>query len=209
MTIHRFAVDTNQPDPGKFTSVLESFRSDVEQRHTKIALHDDESSDIKLARQLADEIIHVSGAEIEVYLRTDNADNDSVWDADADPTYWQPISMKAYFKPSPIELELKKWGADLENHREEVIFSHRQLYHETNERMLRIGDVLKLPYNSATINPTTYRITNATPSGNFRYVWLYFTCQVEVLTADITVRPKEDMPEEEPVKTGGVYRESI
>ena len=93
MTIHRFAIDTGQLSPGKFTSVLESSRSDVEQRHTKIALHDEESADIRYARQLADEIIHVSGAEIEVYLRTDNADNDSVWDADADPTYWQPILM--------------------------------------------------------------------------------------------------------------------
>ena len=50
---------------------------------------------------------------------------------------------------------------------------------------------------------------NATPSGNFRYIWLYFTCQVEILTADITVRPEEDMPTEEHVRTNGVYRESI
>jgi hypothetical protein len=208
MTIHRFAIDTGQLTPGKFASVWESMRSDSEQRHTKIALHDEDSPDIKMARQLADEIIHISGAEIEVYLRTDNNDNDEVFDEDADPTYWEPVPMKAYFKPQPIELELKKWGADMENHREEIIFSHRQLYAEFGERMLRTGDVLRIPYNAAAINPTTYRVTNATPSGNFRYIWLYFTCQVEVLTADITVRPKEDMPVEEHIRTGDAYRES-
>ncbi len=208
MTIHRFAVDTGQLSD-KFTSVLPSMRTDVEQRHTKIALHDEESADIRLARSLADEMINVSGAEIQLYLRTDNADNDNVWDEDANPTYWDSIPIKAFFKPEPIEIELKKWGVDLENNRTEVVFSHRQLYEEFGERMLRIGDVLHLPYNAANINPEYYRIVNATPSGNFRYVWLYFTCQVEVLTADITVRPKEDMPVEEHIRSGGAYLESL
>ena len=77
--------------------------------------------------------------------------------------------------------------------------------------MLRTGDVVQLPYNAATmaLNPKNYRILNATPSGNFRYNWLYLTCQLETLTADIAVRPEEDMPAEEPIRTGGQYRESI
>jgi len=209
MTIHRFAVETGQVSSGKFSSVWESMRSDVAQRHTQVALHDEGSADVKLARQLADEVINVSGAEIELYLRTDNNDTDDVFDEDADVTYWEPIPMKAFFKPSPVELELKKWGADIENHREEITFSHRQLYSEFDARMLRTGDVIRIPYNAAAINPVTYRVTNATPSGNFRYIWLYFTCQVEVLTADITVRPREDMPIEEHVRSGDAYRESI
>jgi hypothetical protein len=209
MTIHRFAVDTGQINPGVFDSVWESYRSETEQRHTKIAIHDTEVADIKLARQLADEIIHVSGAEIKVFLRTDNADHDDVFDEDADPTYWNPMPMKAFFKPAAIEIELKKWGADMETHRTEVSFSHRQLYTKFGNRMLRSGDVLQLPYNAAAISPKNFRIINATPSGNFRYIWLYYTCQVEVLTADITVRTEEDMPQEESLKTGGVYRESI
>ena len=209
MTIHRFAINTGQSGPGKFSSVLSSIRTDVEQRHTPVALHDEESADIRLARSLADEMINVSGAEIQLYLRTDNADNDAVWDADADPTYWSSIPIKAFFKPAPLEMELKKWGVDLENNRTEVVFSHRQLYELFNDRMLRTGDVLHLPYNAASVNPDYYRIVNATPSGNFRYIWLYFTCQVEVLTADITVRPREDMPVEEHIRSGGAYLESL
>lgn len=209
MPIHRFAVDTGEISPDIFTSVWESYRTEAEQRHTQIAIHDPSTGDVKLARQLADEMIHVSGAEVQVYLRTNNEDFDHVLDADADPTYWNPVSMKAFFKPAPVEVELTKWGADVGENRIEVIFSHRQLYEKFGDRMLRVGDVLTLPYNAAAINPTNYRITNATPSGNFRYIWLYLTCQVEVLTADITVRPKNDMPVEEQVKTNGVYRESI
>lgn len=209
MTIHRFAVDTGQISPGTFDAVWQSYRTEAEQRHTKIALHDVEVADIKLARQLADEIINVSGAEMQVYLRTDNNDNDDVWDEDADPTYWNPVPMKAYFKPAPVEVQLEKWGADMGEHRTEVVFSHRQLYEKFQKRMLRPGDVIQLPYNAAAINPKNFRITNATPSGNFRYIWLYYTCQVEILTADITVRPQEDMPTEEHLRTNGVYRESI
>lgn len=209
MTIHRFSVNTGDINPGVFDSVWESNRTEIEQRHTKIALHDTEVADIKLVRQLADEIIHVSGAEIKVFLRTDNEDHDDIWDEDADLTYWNPVSMKAFFKPAAIEIELEKWGADMATHSTEVAFSHRQLHAEFGDRMLRIGDVLQLPYNAAAISPKNFRITNATPSGNYRYIWLYYTCQVEVLTADITVRTEEDMPAEEHLKTGGVYRESI
>lgn len=209
MGLHNFAINTGQVSPDKFNSVLETYRSDTEQRHTPIALHDETSADIRLARQLADEMINVSGAEIMAYLRTDNADHDSVWDEDADPTYWAPVSMKAFFKPEPLQAELQLWGIDTPN-KTEVIFSHRQVIELFGERMLRAGDVLQLPYNAAGNSPKNYRILNATPTGNFRYTWLYLTCQVETLTADITVRVEDDMPAvDEPVITGGTYRESI
>lgn len=208
MGIYNFAVNTGDISPDKFHSVLHSNRTISQQRHTPLAIHDGEAPEIKLARQLADEMIYVSGAEVRVFTRTDNNDYDNVWDEDADPTYWQPIDMKAFFVPQPIEAELQNWGVDTPN-RTEVMFSHRQVIEECGERMLRTGDVIQLPYNSAVIQPKNYRIINTTPTGNFRYVWLYLTCQVETLTADITVRVEEDMPDEEPFQSGGVYRESL
>ncbi len=213
MPIYRFGITTDHVLEGDlFDRVHESYRSDVEQRHTPIALHDPESNDLQLARQLADEMINVSGAEVTVYVRTENADHDKTFDEDPDPTYWNPVKMKAFFKPQPLEAELKKWGVEIIN-KTEVVFSHLQLFREFGERMLRIGDVIQLPYNAATIalSPKNYRITNSTPSGNFRYNWLYFTCQVEVLTADITVRPPDDkaMFEEERLRSNDVYRESL
>lgn len=208
MSIHRFAIDTGQTSPGLFNSIWESYRSDVEQRHTPIAIHDPESRDIRVARMLAREMINVSGAEIKLYVRTDNADYDTVWDEDPDPTYWAPLSLKAFFKPEPVQTELTKWGADTVN-RTEVIFDHHQIYDLLGERMLRVGDVIQLPYNAAAINPRNYRVVNATPSGNFRYTWLYLTCQVETLTADVAVRPENDMPIGDDQQSNGVYRESI
>mgnify|MGYP003645841497 CR=1 FL=1 len=210
MPIHNFAVDTGQISPAKFDTILTSFRSDVEQRHTPVALHDPESADVRMARSQAREIINVSGAEVTVYMRTDNADFDSVWDEDADPTYWNPVKIKGYFKPQPLEAELKQWGAEVVN-KTEIVFDHFSIHQLTGERMLRAGDVIQLPYNAATtaLNPKNYRILNVTPSGNFRYNWLYLTCQLETLTADITVRPEEDMPIGEVTKTGGQYRESL
>jgi hypothetical protein len=206
--IHQFAQDTGGVSADRFSSILKSFRSDVERRNSPIQIHNPENADLKLARLLADEQINISGAEIKVYIRTDNADYDEVWDEDADPTYWNPEFMKAYFKPQPIEVELAKWGADTKN-KTEAIFSHVQVYNQFGERMLRTGDVLQLPYNAAAISPKNFRIINATPSGNFRYHWLYLTCTVETLTADITIRPEEDMPSEERMKTNGRYVEGL
>lgn len=207
---YRFAVDTGQVSPDQFDVILQSFRTDVQQRHTPIALHDDESPDIRYARLLVDEIINVSGAEVKVFTRTENADFDSVWDEDPDPTYWGAVYLKAFFKPQPLEAELKKWGAEVVN-KTEVVFSHHQLHQRFGDRMLRVGDVIQLPHNAATqaIAPKNYRVLNGSPSGNFRYTWLYFTCAVETLTADVTVRPEEDVPSEEQIRAGGQYRESL
>lgn len=206
--IHRFSQDTGEIDADKFNTILISHRSEIERRHTPVQIHDPESADLKLARLLANEQINVAGAEIKVFIRTDNADYDTVWDEDPDPTYWNPSYIKAYFKPMPLEAELQKWGVDTKN-RSEVTFSHHQLNEQFGNRMLRVGDVVQLPYNAAAIAPKNFRITNATPSGNFRYHWLYLTCSVETLTADITVRPEQDMPEDERMRTSGKYFESL
>ncbi len=212
--IHRFGYTADHVAEGDlFTPVHPDFRSEVEQRHTPIALHDPESNDLKLARKMADEMINISGAEVKVYIRTNNADYDHVWESDPDPTYWNCVPMKAFFKPQPLEAELKKWGSEIVN-KAEVVFSHRQIYQEFGERMLRTGDVIQLPHNAATVAlaPKNFRVINASPTGNFRYNWLYVTCMVEVLTADMTVRPPDEdpMPQgDEDMKSGGAYRESL
>jgi len=208
--IHRFGANPGQLPIDTFDNVLASFRSDSDQLNSKIALDDPDNPDIKLARTLANEQINISGANVVVYIRTENADVDLVWDEDPDPTYWEPIPMKAYFKPAPLELELKKWGAEI-NNKTDVVFSHFQLFEQFGERMLRQGDVIRLPFNAAMpqLNPNNFEVLNGSPTGNFRYNWMYFTCQVETLLADVTVRPEEDMPEDEPLPTTGMFRESL
>lgn len=209
MGSYDFAVNTGQVSPDRFSTILASNRSDGEQRNSPLSIHNEESADIRLARSLANEMINVSGAEVKVYARTDNHDYDNVHDADPDPTYWSPIYIKAFFKPEPIQVELKEWGVEAVN-TTEVVFSHHQIYEHLQERMLRQGDIIQLPYNAASISPKNFRVLNATPSGNFRYTWLYLTCQVQTLTADITVRVNDDndMSINNNENDGG-YRESI
>lgn len=204
---HRFG-EIQGVDISNYDSVFESMRSDIDRTHSSLAIHDPESNDLKTARQLADEVINISGAMLKVFLRTDNADYDAVWDEDPDPTYWTPLSIKGFFKPNAIEAELERWGVDVKN-KVEVTFSHRQLYELVGERMLRPGDVIQIPFNSIPISLKNYRVTNATPTGNFRYNWLYYMCQSELLTADITVRPDQDMPIDEPLPNGAMFRESL
>lgn len=211
MPLHSFSVDLDQNGINTLVDVHPSFRSDVEQRYTPLAVHNIDSADIRMARLQADEIINVSGGEVYVYVRTDNADHDAVWDEDADPTYWNKVSMKAYFKPAPLEAEMKKWGVDTLN-KMEIIFSHRQLYEQFGERMIRPGDVIKVQYNAiGAHNPKHYRVLNAAPSGNHRYIWLYYTCHAETLAVDINVRPTdaEPLPPQYDLETNGTFRESL
>ncbi len=207
MSLKRVSDVDDIPD---FMSVAADFRSDSEQFNSPLSLFANEAPDLKMARKLVDESININGAVVNIYLRTDNADYNDVWDEDADPTYWNPFKIKGFFKPSALDLELKKSGVDIEN-KMEISFSHRQIYIACRERMLRVGDVVKVPFNGAQkdIAPKFYRVVNASPSGNFRYNWLYITCKLESLTGDITVRPIKDVISDEDVlKTNGAYRES-
>jgi len=203
MTIHRFAIEQTIDH----SLIHEDQRSDIDQRHTALSLYDTESNDVKLARKMADEAINVSGAEVKLYIRTDNQDYDPVWDSDPDPTYWKPYYLKGFFKPSQLEAELNKWGVNVIN-KIEIVFSFRTIYMQFLERMIRTGDVVQIQYNSSGINPKSYRVVNATPTGNFRYTWLYFTCQCEILTADVTVRPEDDLKVINDDDTRGTYYES-
>ena len=203
--IYSFGSDSEYTN---YTETVESNRSDVSQNSSMLSLWNPDAPSIKLARAKAEEIISISGAEMRIFTRTDNADYDAVWDEDPDPTYWKPFNIKGVFKPKPIEIELKAWGADSVN-RLEVTFSHMQIYNQLGARMLRTGDVIQVPYNSTPITPKNFRVINATPSGMFRFIWLYITCQCEALTADVTVRPEDDLMEQQQIDSGARYRESI
>lgn len=196
--IYSFGADNNNGQP----LGTNSFRSDIEQNEPLLQLQNSESADIATADRLAREVLNISGANVKIYIRTENGDYDSVWDEDADPTYYPAKNIRAYFKPQPMEVELKRWGIDAPN-KTEIVMSASDLKQSFGNRMLRSGDVVELPYNNpanfgvaGALNPKFYRITNATPSGNYRYQWIYYTCSVETLPADTTVRVINDMPDE-------------
>lgn len=208
MAVFNFGTSIGMSDTD-FSAAMSDYRSDSEQANPSLSVYNPDAPEIATARTLADEMINISGAPVRIYLRTNNGDYDYVWEEDPDPTYWNPINVKGFYKPAPLEMELKKWGVDTLN-RSEITFSHRQIFELCGERMLRTGDVVELNYNSAnkSLNPKHYRIVNATPSGNFRYVWLYMTCNIETLAADVAVKPADDIGINDDQMEQG-YRESI
>lgn len=172
-------------------SIAPSNRTDMEITHSPLSIYNINNDDIKNARRHAAEMINISGAMVNLYIRTDNNTIDDVWDEEPDPVYWNKVQIKAYFKPQPFELELKLWGIDNRN-RTEIVFNYLEIYELYNDRLLRPGDVVQLPYNHLN-GPRNYKINNVSPSGNFRYTWLYLNCVAELLNADVAIRPEQDI----------------
>ena len=121
------------------------------------------------------------------------------WDEDPDPALKNGIKMKGYFIPEPAAAQLTKWGLDIQA-KPALIFSRAVLFKQFGRRMVRPGDIIRAPYNS--LHPiqisnqdysreasmSLFRITNVSDTGNFRYRWLYFRCDMQLLTGDKSVR---------------------
>ena len=156
---------------------------DIQQTNPLIQIHNPDSPDLAFAAKIAQELVNISGAEVKVYARTNSESYDEVYEEDPDPTYKRPKTLKAYFVPQPLAAQLTPWGVDVEN-QTTVVFNKDAVYNEFGERMIRIGDIIELPYNASTIKPDRYRVLNAFDSSNFRYSWLYWSCKVENITDD-------------------------
>lgn len=182
---------------GQITDPIDNFsknpstRTEEERQFSPLSIYNVGNQDIQDARRYAGEMINISGALVNLYIRTDNNTIDDVWDEEPDPTYWNKLILKAYFKPQPFELELKLWGIDNRN-RTEIVFNYLEIYDHFGDRLLRPGDVVQLPYNHIG-GPKNYKINNVSPHGNFRYTWLYLNCVAEVLNADMAIRPEQDI----------------
>lgn len=185
--IYRFSRIITSPETHVVGQKNVGFRSDVEREFPLIQLHDPDSPDIAFAINIAEEMINISGALVEVYQRTDNNSYDDVWEEDPDPTYKSGVKLKGYFVPQPIAVQLTPWGLDAPN-QTTIMFSRKRILQEFGEkRMIRAGDIIQLPYDGALLRPQRYRVLNSADAGNFRYTWLYFSCIVESITDDETL----------------------
>lgn len=193
MGIHNFSTKQEYISIDK----LPDHRSDDERFFSPLATYNHDSADIAYAERLAEEIVNLSGAWVTVFLRTDNASADEVWEEDPDPTYRSGVLMKGFFAPEPANLELTKWGIDSPN-KSTIIFSRAALYKSFGDRLIRPGDIIEAPHNTMTqaATPTPYessdkfdryRVLNGVDSGNFKYRWLYWNCVTELITGDATI----------------------
>ena len=162
-----------------------SFRSDVEQHEPLLKVHDPQSNDMAFAMRVAREIIYISGADVYIYPRTPNS-YDNVWEEDADPTYLNRKTLKAYFAPQPTQKQLTPWGVDIEN-KTTVIFFREDVIKTFGQRMIIEDDIIELPFNTSRQKLDKFRVLNAFDSGQYRYTWLYYSCLVENITNDVAV----------------------
>jgi hypothetical protein len=177
------------------TNPITDFRSDVAKSNPLFQAFDEESPDISTVKQIALEMIQINGAPVKVHIRTDNADHDRVFDEDADPTYWAPFDIKGFFVPNPMEYELTLWGVDSPN-KTVIVFALSQVAEKFPNRLFRPGDLIELPYDSASQQkPKYFMIDNAQETGNFRYSWLYLTCQTTLVVGDVNILPPNDAVE--------------
>jgi hypothetical protein len=179
---------------------LPDYRSDEEKQNSLLSTYNHGSPDISFAERQAEEIVNISGAWIEIYPRTRSDRRDEVWEEDADPTYLAPKKLKGMFEPEPAEIEIKKWGVDVENETT-VHFSRASVLRLFGRRMIAEGDVLIVPHNTLAVTQftdlrqdkgnsiDTYRVIKSSDTGNFKYRWLYWSCLVQNISGDISLLP--------------------
>ena len=195
MSLYNFS--TNQ----EFTSIdqFADFRTENEKQFTPLSVFNHDNPALAFAEKKAEEIINISGAWLTIFPRTNNSGTaDEVWEEDGDPTYKSGVKLKGYFVPQPVNIELTRWGIDSQN-KTSVIFARAIVFGRFGERMLRPGDVFEIPHNTLTPLQVAepggksnrmdkFRVLNASDIGNFLYRWLYWKCDVEALTGDITIQ---------------------
>jgi hypothetical protein len=195
MAIHNF--DKQQ----KFTSIdeLPDHRDEGERLFSPFAVYNHDSPDIAHAERTAEELINISGAWVTIFARSDNRGvQNETWDTDPDPVYKNGVQLKGFFAPEEVKMQLTKWGLDTEN-KTIIMFSRAVILKEFGKRMVRAGDVIDLPHN--TLSPAQqadigglrnridkFRVLDSSDSGNFKYRWLYWVCQLEALTGGKTVQ---------------------
>lgn len=170
--------------------------------NSSLNVYDPDNPEIAYMEREAYNYIQIAGAPTDIYLRTnDLAQVDEVWEEDNDPIYDPAVQIKGQFVPEEMSLALTKWGVDTKV-QFEVHYSRAQLLDVFGNRLIRSGDVITIPHNTLIQTQNTefidgqlgladkFRVIVGKDTGNFNYRWLYWTCTVELLTGNFTVRPE-------------------
>lgn len=159
--------------------------------NSPLATYNHNSPDLAYAEQMATEAVNISGAFVTIYIKEPNVDHEnvnSVWDEDADPVYRPGITFKSFIKVNPYQFELTRWGVDAPL-KITAVFARSELIKQVGERLANIGDIIEVPYNAPQMQgPARFRILTAFNSGMFKYRWLYYSAQCELITGDLSLR---------------------
>lgn len=174
-------------------------RSDQERLNSPLSTYNHDSPDLAWAERTIEEMINLSGAWITVYKRGRNlANQDEVWEEDADPVYSRGIKVKGFFAPAPAESLLSRYGVDTPN-QFAIFFSRAAIIQQFGAKMVAEGDVLTVPHNTMSVaqnvdvrdGPSNridqYRVIKSNDVGNFKYRWLFWKTECELLLGDKTI----------------------
>jgi hypothetical protein len=198
MPIHEFLTNMAQPTPPETVAVTPTahpdFRSDVQQLYPLIAQHNESNPDHQLVGGLSKEVLRVSGAEVKLFLRTENYDHDSVWGEDPDPTWWQPLLIRAFYEFPLLTVSAEAWGPDM-NLSFDLFLSYQEVLEIVGPRMIRHGDVFRLPVNAVAPLPIRdFEVTSSSPFKQWHYQWVYWKCTVANISGDAKMRPDPTQP---------------
>lgn len=192
--IHEFAGQISSPDVAAILPrSLVDYRTDMQQMYPLVSQQNENSPDIDMVGCVSKEAVRVSGAEIQVFSRTDNNDIDHVWQEDQSPTFYAPIPIKAIYNVPTIGITSETWGSDAKVSFD-VFFSYQDLLEKfgDKDRMIRIGDILKLPLNfTKPVKIRNFEVTSSSPHLVYMNHYVWWKCIVTNITGDPAIRPEK------------------
>lgn len=178
-------------------------RDEAEKQLSPISVYNHSKSDLGYVERLGEELINISGAIVNVYLkrvtkmRQENETGilpKETFDEDVESVYSSAVIMKAFFKPPARQIDLTKFGVDIANMKMEVTFSRALLllHPKIGDRLLVPGDVIEIPYNHITEkhDPLYLRVNSSTPAGNYHYRFIYHQCTCDIMPYDESLKVK-------------------
>jgi len=190
--LHEFAGQTTNPDVAAILPrSLVDYRTDIQQKYSIISQQNENSPDIDMVGCVSKEVVRISGAEIQVFSRTDNNDIDHVYQEDQNPTFYAPIPIKAVYNVPTIAVSSETWGPDAKVSFD-VFFSYQELLEVFGERMIRMGDVFKLPLNFVKpVKIRNFEVTSSSPHLVYMNHYVWWKCTVINITGDPAIRPEK------------------
>ena len=169
---------------------LNDIRVQADSDTSSLSIKNTSEQDYNYAMANISDFIKYSGFPVHVY-RVLNTDYDRVWGELRGSVYSNPVEIDGFYKPSEVQIELKKWGVDAQAPLV-ITFSIGDVTTKLPEAKIESGDVIKIQY-TGTKYPEHYRINSVTPTCMYRYRWFYYKCYASVLPADYKVRTSNDM----------------
>ena len=168
-------------------------RTDEQKENSPLSQYNHENPDIALAERQAQELTELAGVPIIIYkYKIMEHVKDSVqdlWNEEQTKIYDNGTWAKGLIKMDLFQQYLTKFGIDTPL-KLNVNFSRTKLLELFGEELIRVGDVLRIPLNIPGKQfPHYFSVVEAHSASNFKFRWIYWTCQTVLMLNDDEIRP--------------------